>query len=413
MATSGRSPNRSRPGRAAALAAGLALTSLLAAGCGHGTDPAAGPASGSPSAIPSPSPTGSATAGQAPAANFCQVGLPAQWQQALGSGRLGQAAGSAVVVHAVGPDGRSAVVERDTAAGREVDWVTGTASGGGSVRTVMRLAHPATDQLFGAATDGRYLVFSVSHDPSSTSTWTLYSWDSRAGGAPRQLAANATDASGQPVNGPMLYPVVHDGVAFWTAGTPAGTTELHRYDLAGGTDSVVRSGHPADPFLLGDLLVWPESAAPDALTALHAVAAGTGAPAELPGPVAAVTGPAFISGGDSAGVRTVAWATADVRSLYAWRAGWAAPVKVLSVPEGRAIQWVRVAGPLVAWDDGTAQWAADLRTGTYTQLTPKYGYTEAAGDGLGVGYAPDGKAGGAPAPTVVRATDLPALPRCR
>jgi hypothetical protein len=396
--------------------AGLTATTLLAAGlvagCGHGASPTAGPASGQPSE-PSgqsggPSPAGSATAGPAPAANFCQVGLPAQWQQALGSGKLGQPAGTEVVVHAVAPDGRSAVVERDSAAGREVDWVTG-----GSDRTVMRLARPATDQLFGAATDGRYLVFSVSHDPSSTSTWTLYSWDSRAGGAPRQLAANATDASGQPVNGPMLYPVVYDGVASWTAGTPAGTTELHRYDLAGGGDSVVRSGHPADPFLLGGLLVWPESAAPDALTALHAVAAGTGSPAALPGPVAAVTGPAFISGGDSAGVRTVAWATADVRTLYAWRAGWAAPVKVLSVPEGRAIQWVRVAGPLVAWDDGTAQWAADLRTGTYTQLTPRYGYTEAAGDGLGVGYAPDGKAGGAPAPTVVHATDLPALPPCR
>jgi hypothetical protein len=396
-------------------AVSVATLAALAAGCGQGRpDPTDASASGPAGATASPSPTGSATAGPAPAANFCQVGLPAQWQRALGSGKLGQAAGTEVVVHAVGPDGRSAVVEKDSAAGREVDWVTNAANGAAAaVHPVMRLAHPATDQLFGAATDGRYLVFSVSHDPSSTSTWTLYSWDSRAGGAPRQLAANATDASGQPVNGPMLYPVVYDGVASWTAGTPAGTTELHRYDLAGGADSVVRSGHPADPFLLGGLLVWPESAAPDALTALHAVAAGTGSPAALPGPVAAVTGPAFISGGDSAGVRTVAWATADVRSLYAWRAGWAAPVKVLSVPEGRAIQWVRVAGPLVAWDDGTAQWAADLRTGTYTQLTPRYGYTEAAGDGLGVGYAPDGKAGGAPAPTVVRATDLPALPSCR
>jgi hypothetical protein len=328
---------------------------------------------------------------------------------------LGQPAGTSVVVHAVSPDGRSAAVESTTATGREVDWVTSTINGGGggAVRPVLKLAHPATDQLFGAATDGNYLVFSVSHDPSGTGSWTLYSWDSRAGGAPKRLAANATDAGGQPVNGPMLYPVVHAGMASWTAGTPAGTTELHRYDLASGTDSVARSGHPADPFLLGGLLVWPESAAPDALTALHAVSAGTGSPAALPGPVAGITGPAFISGGDSAGVRTVAWATEDVRTLYAWRAGWAAPVRVVAVPEGRAIQWVRVAGALVTWDDGTAQWAADLRTGAYTQLTPKYGYTEATGDGLSVGYAPDSKAGTAPAPTVVRATDLPALPGCR
>lgn len=397
MATSGR--------RLSALAA---LLALALAGCGQGgrADPAAG-AAGPASTSPSPGPTGSPTAGPAPAANFCHTALPAPWQRALGSGKLPQPAGTELVVHAVAPDGRSAAVERDSAAGREVDWMTG-----GRATPVLRLAHPATDQLFGAATDGRYLVFSVSHDPTDTSSWTLYSWDSRAGGTPERLAANATGGNGQPVTGPMLYPVVYDGVASWTAGTPAGTTELHRYDLASGRDSVVRTGHPADPFLLGGLLVWPESAAPNALTALHAVAAGTGTPAALPGPVAAVTGPAFISGGDSAGVQTVAWASADVRDLYAWRAGWAAPVKVLSVPEGRAIQWVRVSGALVAWDDGTAQWAADLRTGAYTQLTPEYGYTEATGDGLSVGYAPDGKSGTAPAPTVVRTTDLPALPHC-
>jgi hypothetical protein len=391
-----------------ALVTGVAVAGLLAAGCGqHGPDPAAD--TGTPAGpTGSPGPTGSATAGPAPAADFCRVALPAGWRHALDAGRLGQPAGSSVVVHAVAPDGRAALVERAGGGGREVDWVSG-----GTATPVLRLARPATDQLFGAASDGRYVVFSVSHDPNTTASWTLYAWDPKAGGAPRQLAANATGPDGQPVDGPMLYPVAYGGVASWTAGTTAGTTQLHRYDLATGTDSVVRSGHPADPFLLGGLLVWPESAAPDAPTALHAVAAGTGAPAALPAPVAGVTGPAFISGGDSAGVRTVAWATQDVRSLYAWRSGWAAPVRVLSVPEGKAIQWVRVAGALVTWDDGTAQWAADLRTGGYTQLTPRYGYTEAAGDGLSVGYAPDAKESTPPAPSLLRATDLPALPSCR
>jgi hypothetical protein len=335
-----------------------------------------------------------------PAGGFCRVGMPASWRRALTAGRLAERAGETLTVHAVGTDGHTAVADSTRGRTRSVVFLHD-----GTRRTVLRLAHPARDQLYGAAYDGRYLVFSVGHDPANLSAWTLYAWDSWAGGAPEVLARNAVDASGHPVDSPLLYPVVAGGRAAWTAGIADGRDQLHRYDLATGTDEVVRTGHPGTPFLVGGDLVWPESPAPDALTRLHAVGLASGRPVTLPAVLAGIRGPAFIAGGTG----TAAWVGPQVRTLRVWRAGWSHPVRVLT---GRNIQWVRVAGPLVTWDNGAAQFAADLRSGSYTRLTTAYGYTVAAGDALAVGYPPSGKTGAAPAPTVVDADTLPALSGC-
>ncbi|WP_203960463.1 hypothetical protein [Actinocatenispora thailandica] len=393
-------------GRRRLLAGGAAL--LLLAGCDTAADPASDEGAGSaasrtPSASPTP-PAGTAVPDAAPAADFCPVAQPASWRRALHGDRLPQRAGETLVVHAVGADGATAVVDDRTADRRSVVfWRDGRRT------RVLSLAHPDTDQLYGAAFDGRYLVFSVSHNPSDLSSWTLYGWDSVTGGEPHRLAGNAVDSAGNPVPSPLLYPVVAAGVAAWTAGRPDGSTALHRYSFATGTDRVVRAGHPGAPFLFDADLVWPESARPDALTELHAVRLADGAPVTLPATLAAVRGPAFIVG---TGSGVVAWVGADVRTLWVWRSGWRAPVKVRHVSTGRNVQWVRAAGPLVTWDDGTAQFAADLRTGAYTKLTPRYGYTEATGDALAVGYAPAAKGGGAAAPSLVRVSELPPLPSC-
>ncbi|MGA8116361.1 MAG: hypothetical protein WCA46_22110, partial [Actinocatenispora sp.] len=109
---------------------------------------------------------------------------------------------------------------------------------------------------------------------------------------------------------------------------------------------------------------------------------------------------------------SAAWVGPAVRTLWVWHTGWPRRVRALSVPEGRNIQWVRVAGDLVTWDDGSAQFAADLRSGSYTQLTSAYGYTEARGNGLAVGYPPTSKDSSAAPPTLVRVDELPPLPRC-
>ncbi|GAA3521674.1 hypothetical protein [Actinocatenispora rupis] len=386
----------------------LAAALLLAAGCGPvvGRQQSEGRQTPevSPSRTPSPSasaaPSATATPG-VPGPDFCAVSLPAAWRQHLTAGRIPVRPGESLTVHAVGDDGSTAVADSRLGDTRTVLFLRG-----GSRQDVLRMA--GQDQLYGAGFDGRYLVFSVSHDPADLAAWTLYAWDSTTAAPPRMLARNAVDDAGHPAPGPMLYPVISDGVAAWTAGRPDGTTELHRYTLLTGDDQVVRAGHPGTPFLFGGDLVWPESPKPDALTALHAVAMETGTPAALPGALAAVRGPAFIAGtGDAA-----AWVDADVHSLWVWRPTWPRPVRALRVAEGRNLQWVRVAGDLVTWDDGTAQFGADLRTGSYAQLTPRYGYTVADGDALAVGYAPASKTDDGAPPTLVRVSDLPPLPGC-
>ncbi len=206
----------------------------------------------------------------------------------------------------------------------------------------------------------------------------------------------------------MLYPVIADGHAAWVTAGVDGTTRLHRYDLHTATDQVVRVGHPGTPFLLGHALAWTESPAPDALTALHAVSMRRGTRVALPAPLRALRGPAYVAGSPDA----VAWASPDVQALWTWRPGWPAPVRAARMREGHNVQWVHVAGNLVSWDDGTAQFAADLRTGAYTRLTERYGYTVASDGGLAVGYPPGTGSTGRP-PTVIRVRDLPPLPRCR
>ncbi|MGA8117095.1 MAG: hypothetical protein WCA46_25960, partial [Actinocatenispora sp.] len=291
MVTSGSPRRTARPARIVAglaTAVGLVATAGLVA-CTSSDHLGDRPATYPSGAVPSPQ-RRPATRPAVPATDFCRVGLPESWQTHLAGGSLDQRAGETLTVHAVGRDGRTVVVDARTAGGRTVLFVRD-----GHRRSVLRLARAGTDQLLGAGYDGRHLVFSVSHDPADLSDWTLYAWDSRSSAPPRTLATNATDEQGRPVPGPMLYPVVAAGHAAWTEAVRGGGTRLHRYDLADGTDHVVRTGHPGAPFLLGDDLAWPESPAPDALTVLHAVSMTTGARVALPAAMAGVRGPAFIA----------------------------------------------------------------------------------------------------------------------
>lgn len=315
---------------------------------------------------------------------FCRVDTPASWKQAQAAGMLQAARDESLDPMAVAPDGSSVIAASRRDGRVTLVWVRDH----GRERTTIYTAADSGQGGLGLADfDGRWLVFGVLASNDVGSKWELFAWDSRAGGAPKSIARTHVGADGNPVPGPFLYPWVDNGKATWVQGVGNGKKDqkltdvqrqVHLYDLASGTDKIVRTGRMAPSFFAGDTLVWPEAFAIDTPTKLTAATAG-GKPGSLPAALAAADGsPASASDGT-----TWAWTGVGNKNLYAWRAGWPAPVTVV---EGEAIDWVRVAGDVITWTDPTATWAADLRGRAYTRITPQYGGSNSHGSAVVVSY---------------------------
>ncbi len=359
--------------------------------------------SGTPGATPSGppssggSPTSSSTAGPDGRA-FCLVVLPAAWSAALTAGRIAHAADESLVINAVAEDGSSAFADSYRAGVRELVWLRGDRR-----TTVMRMGDP-DQQVFGAAFDGRWLVYSIWDRPELRTSWTMYAWDSSAGRAPRVLG-RAT------VPGAFPYPIVYNGRAFWTLPVGEQAAEVHTTDLATGSDRVIGSGWAGYPFRFGSLAVWPEMATQSMAIEVRAASIRTGDPAALPTELSdPLTRPLFQNGDAD----TYVWSTDDLATLRAWRSGAASPLTIIArAPTGQYLQWPRVGGPLVTWDNGLAQYVADLRSGSYAQITPEGGVTLLSRDALVVTYAPSGKSShGILDSTLIRPSLLPPLASC-
>jgi hypothetical protein len=328
------------------------------------------------------------------AGGTCRVALPAQWSAALRAGQVRTRDGERVVVRAGSADGRSQFVELSRPGWRGLVWLRDE----GRTRTeIMAVADPEHEQVVAAAFDGRWLVFGVGHRLGEPDDWTLYSWDSSAGGAPRQIARNTEHA-------PWLAPVVRDGRAAWIAGAPALQARVHLYDLGRDVDRVVHDGPANTVFFASELLVW-RAGYDDVPAALAAVSAATGAPAQLPAQLRTVRSGHYVTGNGT----TFVWTLPDQRTIQAWRTGWAEPRRVITLAEN-TVEWPKISGDLVAWGDTEARFVADLRSGSYVQITPRFGWTDAWDDVLLVQYAPDAEASAAS--TVIRANGLEPLPRC-
>jgi hypothetical protein len=345
----------------------------------------------------------------APPAAFCPVELPAAWQDAIKVGAVQRREGELLRIVAGGADGASLFAESTIPQGgiAELVWLRDR----GRVRRVIRsLDHAAGEQVLGAAFDGRYLVFSVLGTRSDFDHWTLYAWQVPGSEPAFEIARAAQDAGGRVLAGPLAFPVVHEGRAAWTQVEPGEVASVHLYDLARRRDRVVRRGQVDRPFRMGSLVVWPESDTPGALSHLEAAWFATGRRAELPPTVrSAVVGAAFVQASDDA----LVWVTATMQELYVWRPGWGGPTRVLGSPKDRPLQWPHVAGEIVTWDDSTAQFALDLRTGAYARVTPRWGATDAFGPYLEIGFPPPQLVPDAPANDAVLDTRaLPPLPGC-
>ncbi|WBB63437.1 hypothetical protein O7599_13315 [Streptomyces sp. WMMC500] len=409
-------------GVAAALGAAVLLagTPACSSGGGDGDGPSRTRTAAPSTAAP---PTGEPVRDRA-----CEVALPDGWSDALADGRVPAPRGERTVLTEVGPGAGWAVLQSTAAASASAsgDGRSVVLREGDEQRSVMRLADPVEHQLGSADFDGRWLVFDVVEGRRLESLWTLYAWDATTGRreAVAEAAAEAAEGGQSAVPGPFVQAVVRSGRLFWAQGTGGGRSAVYARDLGpGGERRTVYEGVVDTPFAAGGLLVWlrqGESSSGRPETRLAAVSMDTMRRAELPGPIAGLRNVRYVASDG----RTWAWAggDADRPRLYVWREGWPKPLALVrgegggAVPEPElgGIDQVGVSGEVVTWRTTEAAWALDLRSRSYTRITPRYGYALARDGGLGVAY-PEGEAKAAEAKDVVqltRTSTLPPLPGC-
>lgn len=348
----------------------VALASALGCSPAHDDEPPTGPIPPTDQSSVSAPPSGT-PADQA--ASFCSVDLPASWKSAADAGRIEVAHGETLVPVEVSTDGTSVFADVQLNGKRTLAWIR---DHGRKRQQVHQLPDADTTQVFGTEFDGRWLVFGINYDFTNTNNWKVFAWDSQSSAAPFEIASNAG------VEGPFLYPRVYAGKAAWVAGVPDGSEEIHLYDLAARKDRVVHRGHTGPAFFGGGLLIWREAFAPDAPVQFQAVTADSGEKAQLPPVIAAVRGASDVIT-DGA---TWAWVSPDRRGLHAWRPGMSVPITVTTVAVGEWVDALQVAGDLITWTGGTATWAADLRSHSLTQVTPRHGWAIGNGQALAISY---------------------------
>jgi hypothetical protein len=375
---------------------------------GDGHDKADGTPTPRTSATSSP-PEGEPESSASPvpaSAQFCKQEQPRAWKQEVRTGAIAVPADHGLILEE--SDGKeSGYFAQDVRDGRtELIWKRD----GGTPMTLAKLPDPANNQFWNVRFDGRWVVFGINYDLKDSNNWKIFAWDSRGTRSPWLIADN------QKRPAPYLYLRLHRGKAAWVQGERSrsgrldGPKEIHLYDLTRGKDSVVHSGHVAPAFFAGDLLVWPEAFKPDEPTRLQAVSIISGRPAKLPPPIAGLRDlPSTASDGT-----TWAWASPDHRSLYAWRADWESAITVGQAREGDFYDAVAVVGNLVTWTGTEATWAADLRSHSFTRLTPQYGSAQGSHGRILVGYQKKLTKAGTPDQTsyMVQADRLPPLPTC-
>ncbi|NGN66964.1 hypothetical protein G5C51_24035 [Streptomyces sp. A7024] len=337
--------------------------------------------------------------------------LPAGWRTALGDGEIDAAEDAREVLTAVGPGAAWAVVQSTEGGERTLQFVPAD----GERRDVAELDDPVEDQVDAADYDGRWLAYDLVQGRQAQSPWELRAWDAETGKS-KVVARADRDGKGQAVPGPFVQPVVRSGRVFWAQGTGGGKSAVYAEDLGkGGERHTLYEGVADVPFAAGGLLVWPQAkGAGGTDVRLAAASLDSLKPAKLPAPIAKLRG-VRLAASDG---RTWAWiGGAQGTELRVWRPGWKSPATLVAdAPEAvNGMDQVQVSGDLITWRSTEAAWTLDLRSRSYTRVTPRYGYAQARDDAIGVSYA-EGEAKSAEATavnSVVQAGELPPLPRCK
>jgi hypothetical protein len=311
--------------------------------------------------------------------------------------RLASADDYGEVVIAAKDDATGLFLQVTRPGSRTLQWAPTNDAGGRT--TVMALPHPTDQQFLEGAFDGRWLVFGVGTGMQDINSSSLYAWDSQTRAAPTQIAETHDGLMA------TRAPAVHGGRAVWAQGDGV----LHIYDLATAKDTTVPGTKARTVFFTGSWLVWLDGDGEAAR--LRAIDAGTGTPVALPPALTGVTSVQYINGGGD----TVVWdqfaGGQAGRVLMGWHAGWDSARPIVSLSTG-SIESPTVGGDLVTFGDTKASFVADLRSGSYAQVTPEYGYAWALSGGLIVEYYTGDKSDPA-RPSLVQAAKLPPLPACR
>jgi len=310
--------------------------------------------------------------------------LPSEWRQALVDGEIVPEPGEAPFLYRVMPDGSRVIEYRADGRHHELRW----RSANGEEMVFHRFDASQTEaQIYGASFDGRYLAYSVVWSLSGWDNWTVFVWDTERRGSPVRVADAVRDGEGTPLPSPIPYVVAFDGRVVYTTRTGADPndwqqTEIRSYRVADGHRAVIAVGHHTYPQLIGSTLIWRESPAPGADVKVHAYAMDTDQMVEPPAPLVDEVGISYLAAeGD-----TIAWINRDLKEVWAWRSGWAAPVMVYRSPEQFVyVEWVSVTNELIAWSHHElGAYVLDLRSGGYSPLL--LGAAEAGGGLIVAGF---------------------------
>jgi hypothetical protein len=253
----------------------------------------------------------------------------------------------------------------------------------GTLQPIQRFGNPVTDQADGAA-NGHWLVWAETYSLNSLDDFTVYAWNAVTGRL-RKLGHSIADRRGVPWPSPWHAPAVSRDYAAWAQGYgPRGLVEIRLANLRTGAVRTIRRGHVQPPFFDGRLLVWPESDRPGSLTTLHAYNVSTGALATLPPALATVHGTEFVV---TDGRRT-AYLSPNLSRLYYSPAQDKPARLVVRLKAGNAFADLAIAPGSLAWTTNRATYLASTITGTFSRVTPRYGFATGSGSLMLITDAP-------------------------
>jgi hypothetical protein len=205
----------------------------------------------------------------------------------------------------------------------------------GSLRRIQRFANPVTDQADGTA-NGRWLVWAETYSLNTLDNFSIFAWNADTGRL-RKLGHSIASRSGVPWPSPWHAPAVSRDYAAWAQGYgPGGLVEIRLANLR----------------------------------TLRAYNVQTHSMATLPPALAAVHGTEFVV---TDGRRT-AYLSPSLSMLYYSPAQDRPARLVVRLTAGNAFADLAIGPGSLAWTTSKATYLASTSTGTFSRVTPQYGF---------------------------------------